>query len=64
MEAEVGTERLGDRQPDRGEWISRSRQVEVGRRSGMQAVIDAGTWAGRRQWLAVARLKREAGRQK
>jgi hypothetical protein len=30
----------------------------------MQAIIDAGTWAGRRQWLSVAGLKREAGRQK
>jgi hypothetical protein len=45
-EAEVGTERLGDRQPDRWECISRSRQIKVGKRSGMQAIIDAGMWAG------------------
>jgi hypothetical protein len=61
MEAEVGTEKLGGRQPDRGEWVSRSRQIEVGR-SGMKAIIHAGRWTGRRQWPAVAGPKREAGR--
>jgi hypothetical protein len=63
MEAEVGTKKLGDRQSDRGECVSRSRQIEVGR-SGMQAVIHAGRWVGRRRWLAVAGPKREAGTEK
>jgi hypothetical protein len=64
MEADVGTERLRDRQPESGEWVSRSRQVEVGKEARYATIIDTGTWAGRRRWLAVARPKREAGRQK
>jgi hypothetical protein len=46
-----------------GECVNRSRQVEAGMRSHMQAMIDAGMWAGQRRWLAVARPKREAGRE-
>jgi hypothetical protein len=40
-----GRLRLGDRQPERGEWVGRRTQIEVGR-PGMQAIIHTGRGAG------------------